>query len=265
MDSSQLGHAGDFGSLAHYADPAYYDLTYRERQHDVDYYVALGRATPDHRVLEYGCGSGRITLPLANAKVRVTAVDLSGPMLATLTRRLAEAPAVVRERVAVHRADMRTFDCDERFSLVIAPFNTLLHLYEPDEMFAFLRQVRKHLAEGGRFVFDVSVPQVADMSHEPDEVLESPAFVDPTTGARVRYSERFEYDPIRQLLVIWMQFQPEDGSEGWTVPLVHRQYFPQELKAILMAAGFTRIEFVSDFSTEAPGPYTDSLVVLCAG
>jgi SAM-dependent methyltransferase len=263
MDSSHLGHAGDFGALAHYSDPAYYDLTYHERQHDVAYYVGLARSLSDRRVLEYGCGSGRVTVPLANAKVEVTAVDLSVPMLNALSRRLAEGPQCVRERVSVHRADMRDFDCDAQFPLVIAPFNTVLHLYEPEEMFAFLAKVRKHLAPSGRFVFDVSMPQAADLSHDPEEVLESPPFVDPTTGVTVRYSERFEYDPIRQLLVVWMQFLPEDGSEGWTVPLSHRQYFPQELKGLLLAAGFQKIEFQSDFSAEAPGPYTDSLVVLC--
>jgi SAM-dependent methyltransferase len=263
MDSNALGHAGDFGALAHYADPAYYDLTYKDRQHDVAYYVALARALPDRRVLEYGCGSGRITIPLAQAKVAVTAVDLSTPMLNTLSRRLAEGPAQVRERVSIHRADMRQFECDEQFPLVIAPFNTVLHLYEPEEMLAFLAKVRKHLAPNGRFVFDVSVPQPGDLSRDPSEAFEAPPFVDPTTGVTIRYSERFEYDPIRQLLVIWMQFEPEDGSEGWTVPLTHRQYFPQELKTLLLAAGFHHIEYQSDFSLEAPGPYTDSLVVLC--
>jgi len=263
MDSAHLGHAGDLGSLAHYADPAYYDLTYRERQHDVAYYVSLARSTPDKRVLEYGCGSGRVTLPMAQARVQVTAVDLSAPMLAALGQRLAEVPAQVRERVTVHRADMRVFAASERYSLVIAPFNTVLHLYEPEEMFAFLAQVKKHLSPDGQFVFDVSMPQAQDLSHDPDEVLDADSFIDPTSGIRTGYSERFEYDPIRQLLVVWMQFSPEDGSPGWTVPLAHRQYFPQELKAVLLAAGFRRIEFESDFSSEPPGPHTDSLVVRC--
>ncbi|MGC4067639.1 MAG: class I SAM-dependent methyltransferase [Polyangiaceae bacterium] len=263
MDSSSLGHAGDFGSLAHYADSAYYDLTYRERKHDVDYYVALARRTPDLRVLEYGCGSGRVTIPMANARCSVTAVDLSMPMLNALQRKLAELPDQVRARVCVHRDDMRSFSIEERFSLVIAPFNTVLHLYEPEEMSAFLERVRAHLAPNGRFVFDVSVPKAADLDHDPSESLEADPFVCPTTGKRVRYSEQFEYDPIRQLLVVWMNFEPEDGSPSWTVPLTHRQYFPQELKAILLSAGFRDIEFFSDFSEEPPGSYTDSLVISC--
>jgi SAM-dependent methyltransferase len=263
MDSSSLGHAGDFGSLAHYADPAYYDFTYRDRRHDVDFYVALGRSLTDRRILEYGCGSGRITVPLCQAKINVTAVDLSAPMLNALSKRLADAPSQLRERATVHRADMLQFDCDLQFPLVIAPFNTVLHLYEPEEMLTFLGKVRKHLAPGGRFVFDVSVPSIEDLGRDPSESFETPPFVDPTTGRSVHYSERFEYDPIRQLLIVWMTFEPEDGSPSWTVPLTHRQYFPQELKGLLLAAGFRKIEFQSDFSAEAPGPYTDSLVVLC--
>jgi SAM-dependent methyltransferase len=263
MDSALLGHAGDFGSLAHYADPAYYDLTYRERQHDVAFYVALARRTPDRRVLEYGCGSGRVTIPMANARCTVTAVDLSVPMLNALERKLAELPDQVRSRIDVRRDDMRLFTCEGRFSLVIAPFNTVLHLYEPEEMFAFLERVRRHLAPGGQFVFDVSVPKAADLDHDPSEILEAEPFICPTTGKRIQYSERFEYDPIRQLLVVWMHFEPEDGSPSWTIPLCHRQYFPQEVKALLLSAGFRDIEFHSDFSEEPPGAYTDSLVISC--
>ncbi len=101
------------------------------------------------------------------------------------------------------------------------------------------------------------------VERDPSEVLVSPPFVDPTTGILTNYSEQFEYDPIRQLLVVWMQFEPVDGSPGYTIPLTHRQYFPQELRAILLSAGFTDIEYRSDFSTEPPGPQTDSLVVSC--
>lgn len=263
MDRDSLGHAGDFGALAHYSDPQYYDLTYGERKHDVAYYVTQARSAGDGRVLEYGCGSGRITLPMAQAKASVTAVDLSAPMLSALSRRLAEGPKQLRDRISLHRADMRAFETDERFSLILAPFNTLLHLYEPEEMFTFLAKVRKHLAKDGRFIFDISVPQPADLGRDPTEVFESEPFIDPTTGVRTGYDERFEYDPIRQLLVVWMRFTPEDGTTGYTIPLCHRQYYPQEIKGLLLAAGFRDISFESDFSTEPPGPYTDSLVVTC--
>jgi len=258
-----LGHAGDFGSLAHYADPAYYDLTYRERRHDVAYYVNLARGCQG-RVLEFGCGNGRITLPMAQAGAQVTAVDLSKPMLNDFERRLAVAPRELRRRIRLHHADMRTFRDEERYALIIAPFNTVLHLYEPEEFLEFLRRVRERLLDGGRFVFDVSLPQASDLCHDPTERLDSPPFTHPETGEVFFYSERFEYDPIRQLLVVWMQFTPRDGGDAFTIPLVHRQYYPQELRGLLGCAGFSDIHFSSDFSAEPAGPHTDSLVIECA-
>jgi SAM-dependent methyltransferase len=258
-----LGHAGDFGSLAHYADPAYYDLTYRDRRHDVEFYVGAARGCPDRRVLEFGCGSGRITLPMAQAGAEVTAVDLSRPMLNDLERRLSSIPLAVRRRIHPHHADMRAFRNEEQYSLIIAPFNTVQHLYEPEEFLGFLQRVRERLAEGGKFVFDVSLPQAADLCRDPSECLESPPFTHPETGEVYSYSERFEYDPIRQLLVVWMQFTPQNGGESFTIPLAHRQYYPQELRGLLGCAGFSRVRFFSDFSTEPAGPHTDSLVVEC--
>lgn len=259
-----LGHAGDFGSLAHYADPAYYGLAYGDRLDDVEFYVRLARQCPDRRVLEYGCGNGRVTLPMAQAGAVVTAVDLSKPMLDDLERRLAALPASIRQRVHAHRCDMRHFQTEERFALVLAPFNTVLHLYEPEEFLEFARTVRSQLADGGRFVFDASLPQPGDLSRPRDEWLECPDFEQPQTGEMFAYAERFEYDPIRQLLVIWMQFTPKDGSEPFVVPLTHRQYYPQELRALLACAGFSRVEFSSDFTQEPPGAHTDSLVIECA-
>jgi SAM-dependent methyltransferase len=259
-----LGHAGDFGSLAHYADPAYYDLAYRDRCHDIDYYVALARSRLEGRILEYGCGNGRITLPMAQAGASVLGVDLSKPMLGDLERRLGSAPASLRERIELCHSDMRSFSTEERFPLILAPFNTVLHLYEPEEFLQFARHVREQLAPRGKFVFDVSLPQPADLCRDPEESLTSPDFTHPRTGEVFGYSERFEYDPIRQLLVVWMQFSPRDGSDGFVIPLTHRQYYPQELRGLLCCAGFSEICFGSDFSAEPPGSYTDSLVVECA-
>jgi SAM-dependent methyltransferase len=258
-----LGRAGDFGSLAHYADPAYYELAYGDRRHDVAFYVKELRACSERRVLEYGCGNGRITLPLAQAGATVVAVDLSKPMLNDLGRRLAAAPPQVRQRVQVHLCDMRSFETGDRFPLVIAPFNTLLHLYEPADFLEFAKRVLRQLAPGGRFLFDVSLPQAADFCRDEDEELEAPDFTHPMTGEVFSYTERFEYDPIRQLLVVWMRFTPKDGSLGFTIPLAHRQYYPQELRGLLGCAGFENVRFLSDFSDEPAGAHTDSLVVEC--
>jgi SAM-dependent methyltransferase len=258
----ELGRTGDAGALAHYSDPAYYTKTYGARRHDVDYYVRLARASGGP-VLEYGVGNGRVALPVAQAGIEVEGVDLSRAMLDDLAASLAKRPAQVRERVRFHHADMRVFASERRFPLVIVPFNGILHLYELADLEAFLARVRAHLEPGGRFVFDFSLPQPGDLARDPERWYGAPRIRHPSTGELVRYDERFEYDPIRQLLLVTTRFTPEAG-DAWTIPLTHRQLFPREVEAFLHYNGFADLVFSADFGDQPADAATDSVVVSCA-
>ena len=257
-----FGAAADDGARGHYDDPAYYAKTYKDRRHDVDYYVRLARESKGP-VLEYGVGNGRIGLHVARAGIQLYGVDLSRPMLTDFEERLAQEPKQVRARVSLAEADMRTYRLGKRVPLVYAPFNCFLHLYTRADVEAFLARVRAHLAPGGRFVFDFSVPHGEDLSRDPERSYGSPRIRHPTTGELVKYAERFEYDRLRQLLLIWMEFEPEDGGKPWKVPLTHRQYFPREVEALLHYNGFTNIFFTADFTDQPADQWVDSMVVSC--
>ncbi|MBN1611240.1 MAG: class I SAM-dependent methyltransferase [Polyangiaceae bacterium] len=258
-----LGVAGDYGSLAHYADPAYYEKAYARRHEDVEYYVRLAEGSAGD-VLEFGVGSGRVALPIARAGRSVVGVDLSEPMLAAFRCRLRDEPREVQGRVRLVRGDMRAVRLRRRFPLVIAPFNTVLHLYSRQEVAQFLDCVRAHLAPGGRFVFDFCVPDLKTLAGDPTRRYGAPSFRDPATGQIVRYAERFEYDPMRQLLLVWMEFTPVAGGAPWTVPLTHRQFFPEEMASLLACNGFVDQTWFGDFRDEPPRRESDWLVVSCS-
>ena len=257
-----FGAAGDDGAKGHYEDPAYYAKTYKDRRHDIDYYVRLARQSKGP-VLEYGVGNGRIALHVARAGVDVYGVDLSRPMLDDFEERLKLEPKQVRARVSLAEGDMREFDLRRRVPLVYAPFNCFLHLYTRPDVEAFLARVKAHLAPGGRFVFDFSVPHGEDLSRDPERSFGSPKIRHPTTGELVKYAERFEYDRLRQLLLIWMEFEPEEGGKPWKVPLTHRQFFPREVEALLHYNGFSDIFFTADFTDQPADQWVDSMVVSC--
>jgi SAM-dependent methyltransferase len=257
-----FGAAGDDGARGHYDDPAYYAKTYKDRRHDIDYYVRLARESKGP-VLEYGVGNGRIALHVARAGIEVFGVDLSRPMLDDFEERLKLEPKQVRARVSLAQGDMREHQLGKRVPLVYAPFNCFLHLYTRPDVEAFLARVRAHLAPGGRFVFDFSVPHGEDLSRDPERSYGSPRIRHPTTGELVKYAERFEYDRLRQLLLIWMEFEPEDGGKPWKVPLTHRQFFPREVEALLHYNGFTDIFFTADFTDQPADQWVDSMVVSC--
>jgi SAM-dependent methyltransferase len=252
----------EVGSLAHYEDPAYYTATYARRIEDVAFYVALAQRTGGP-VLEYGVGNGRIALPIARHGIDVVGVDHSKPMLGALRARLTEEPTVVRRRVRVVRGDMRRVKLRRRFPLVLCTFNTALHLYSREDVERFLARVREHLAPRGRFVVDLSVPRAADLARDGSKPFHAPRFRHPTAGVVVTNREHFDYDPIRQVLFVSMEFEPfapaprpqeERGrpnaqakprltAGGWVTPLAHRQFFPQEWAALLHYNGF-RVERV---------------------
>jgi SAM-dependent methyltransferase len=248
-------------TLAHYDDPAYYRRAYARRTADVDYYVDLASRVRG-KVLEYGCGNGRITLPMARVGCPVVGVDLSRPMLDDLEARLVREPREVRERVRWIEADMRELVLRERFELVICPFNAFLHLYERVDVEAFLARVRRHLAPKGRFVFDVSVPDATELARPAGKPYRTRPFVYPELG-RVRYTERFDHDPLRQILFVSMEFEPESGAPAFVTPLAHRQFYPKELEALLHYNGFDVVEMVGDF---AGPPAADScgIAYVCA-
>ncbi len=250
------------GTAAHYEDPAYYTKTYARRTDDVRYYVDLAVASGG-QVLEYGCGNGRITLPVARAGVRITGVDLSAPMLGDLREQLGREPRDVSSRVSLRRGDMRALRLGRRFPLVICPFNAFLHLYTRSDVERFLARAREHLTPRGELVFDVSMPEPAELARDPAKAYATPRFRYPGDPGIVRYTERFDYDKLRQVLFVAMEFAPVLGGDPWMTPLAHRQFYPQELEALLHYNGFRIAALRGDFSEEAATKDSSTLILHC--
>ncbi len=244
-------HQLEAGSSAHYEDPGYYSFNYRRRQDDVAYYVAHA-ARVRGPILEYGVGNGRIALPIARAGGSVLGVDLSKPMLEDLRARLAAEAPEVRKRLRLRAADMRSFRSQQQFGAVYCAFNTALHLYTRQDVERFLAGVHQHLAPGAEFVCDLSVPVAEDLARDPNRAYRAPRFKHPSAGL-VKYQEYFDYDPIRQILFVAMDFTPVDGRESFMTPLAHSQFYPREWEALLHYNGFRVTALYGDF---AGGPLT---------
>jgi hypothetical protein len=173
-------------------------------------------------------------------------------------------PPDVASRIHLRRGDMRRLQLGRRFPLVICPFNAFLHLYTRSDVEAFLARAREHLTARGELVFDVSMPEPAELSRDPARAYASPRFRYPGERAGlVRYAERFDYDKLRQVLFVSMEFSPATGGEPWMTPLAHRQFYPQELEALLHYNGFRIAALRGDFSGAAATNEASTLVLHC--
>jgi len=266
LPASLIEDLVDAGSREHYADAALYDYEYRRRRADVVFYRELARKRLGERgrILELGAGSGRVTIPLARAGHDVVAVDTSPAMLAKLRARVAALPTAVAKRITVVQGDLRDFSVVRKFPLVIAVFNVLEHLYTRPEVDACLRRVAAHLAPGGAFAFDVQLPDLAWLIRDPHKRWARTRFTDPTTRRAMLYSTNHDYDPIGQIALIRLYYEPVDGK-GPTkiVKLSQRKFFPAELEALIAHAGLRLIERYGDFGWRALDGNAESQVLVC--
>ncbi|MDQ3339851.1 MAG: methyltransferase domain-containing protein [Myxococcota bacterium] len=256
----------DNGSREHYSDAALYDYEYRRRRADVTFYreFAKRQLGGPGRILELGAGSGRVTIPLARDGHTIVGIDQSGAMLGRLRSRALALPASVAKRVSVLEGDLRGFRAPGKYPLAIAAFNVLEHLYTRGEIGACLRCIADHLEPGGIFAFDVQLPDLAWLIRDPAKRWAKTRFTDPTTKRAMFYSTNHDYDPISQIAVIRLYYDPVDGKGGGhVVQLTQRKFFPAELEALVAHAGFRVLERYGDFSFGPLDGRAESQVLIC--
>src|SRR5713226_6914921 len=106
---------------------AYYDGASTGLPGDVEFYVEEARKAGSP-VLEIGCGTGRILLPIAEAGISIVGLDLAPPMLDIARQKVARLPAETQARIGLLEGDMRDFALKRRFNLVLIPYRAFLHL-----------------------------------------------------------------------------------------------------------------------------------------
>jgi SAM-dependent methyltransferase len=228
---------------AFYSHARLYDLMFPGGGPAVDFYRAAARQ--GGRVLELGCGTGHKLIPIAADGHPCVGLDFSADMLAEAGRK-ADARGATVEWI---RGDMRAFDLGRTFDLVFIAANSLLHLHAAEDLVRCFRSVRRHLAPGARFVFDVFNPSVRLLA-EADGVRrtrESLSFTDPDRGdVSVDVVER--YDAAAQVTRGTWHLSTDAEPDFVVVPLDIRSIFPQELPLLLELGGLRLVERLGDWS-----------------
>lgn len=217
---------------------------------DIAFYTrhALTASGP---VLELGCGTGRITLPLVRAGCEVAGIDVSRRMLDALERKAAVLLGPQeRGRLRVHCVDMRNFDLGTVFPIVICPFSAFNYVVEDREHELVLACIHRHLRARGIFVMDTFI------SHY-DVLVRSDAHVyldyrrDRGDGTVLQREKAIHKDLSVQVNLVertYSVFGP-DGSLMRRIVTRERirYFFRHELRQLLESCGFEVLEQCSDF------------------
>ena len=231
----------------------YYDTSplVSNRKQDLAFYLEQAAASRGP-VLELGCGTGRIAIPIAESGVSVTGLDISKKMLERAEHKRSSLAPERRDLLRLIHGDMTSFDLREQFPLITIPFRPFQHLLSVEAQLNCLTCARRHLADGGRLVMDFFQTDGARM-HDP-KFLEAHFVAEyEMPGARkVRLFERIvAFHRAEQCNDVEMAFevaQPGGLMERHVFAFTFRYFFRYEVEHLLARCGFRLLETFGDFN-----------------
>ena len=227
-------------NLVEYSDPQIYDLENNRFEPDGPFLLEIARKA-GNPVLELGCGTGRLTIPMARYGVEITGLDIVQGMLDRAKQKAGDLS------IQWVLADVRSFHLDRTFRMVFESGSVFQHMLTRADQEAFLARVHEHLDDAGLFVFGSFFPHPEQLE---DVEVEQEWFSTPhPKGWEIRVSGTECYDALRQVKVetAYRRWKDTEGREVIKVaPLALRYNFPQELEALLHYNGFTIVERYGD-------------------
>ncbi|MEK7278316.1 MAG: class I SAM-dependent methyltransferase [Chloroflexota bacterium] len=254
----------------------FYDLENADFVEDLDFWVGLAKGAAERgAVLELGCGTGRVTQQIARAGINIVGIDNSEAMLALCRAKLARKPELAA-RATLLLGDMTNFDLTAHrgykpllrddlttrlldystIGLVIAPFNTFMHLLTTAEQLALLTCARKHLQTGGKLALDLTNPVPAYVDTNESLTLER-TFRDDENDLTIQQFSTIRIDRALQIAHIVWQYDAiaVDGTvKRALAPLDLRYTFPAEMGLLLERTGFRLAHLYGDYDET---PLTD--------
>ena len=225
---------------------------------DMEFYLDSCRSARG-KILELGCGTGRILISAAAAGCEIVGLDISEHMLGKCREKLHSRPKEVQARTQIVQGSMTDFDLEETFKLVIIPCRPFHHLVPVADQIASLRCVHRHLAEDGRLVLEVF--QVDPMKmHAAFTAEESEDFswIDLPDGRKFRCTHRIpahhRSEQYNDMEVIYHVAYPDGRTERLVQAFPFRYFFRYEVEHLLARCGFKIAELFGDFDKS---PLTD--------
>jgi len=198
------------------------------------------------QVLELGCGTGRISIPLARSGVDLVGVDRSEPMLARARVRASRIRALKSRIPSFVRADIRSLPFKRaRFPMVLAPYGILQSLIRERDLTDTLESVARVMPRGGTFGIDL-VPDVPNWREYRNKVqLRGTA----KGGARLTLIESVRQDRRRRLTTFEQRYLERRGRTKAThrFELTFRTLTVAQMSARLERAGFRVDTVLGDY------------------
>jgi SAM-dependent methyltransferase len=230
-----------------YRDGKHYDAL-NNFDYDIPFYFDLIKLFGEP-ILDLGCGTGRITIPIAKNGHKIIGIDSSKKMLDEAMQK-AQSSSLTIDFI---ESDIRNFDLPERFSLILLTFNTICHLYDFESIFSTFTCIKKHLKPGGRLIIDVFNPDLSFLSRDENIKSKRATYKNPYNAGNVEITQSNFYSKKEQTNYNKWFFKM-DGKE-FEQELNKRVFFPQEIDNYIR---FLNMEIENKYGDFQRSPFADN-------
>jgi SAM-dependent methyltransferase len=257
-----------------YERPRDYDLEHAGDDEDIGFYFDLVTALRPRRIMELASGSGRVTIPLARLAAtlqsQLVGLDNSAQMLAVARDKHGALHPDAAARLAFVEGDIRDWQTDAPFDLIIAPCSSLSHLVSLDDQIAAWRCAFANLVPGGRFVADVSTANLAacaeSMQVPPRVAVELDLDArDPLTNERLLRYRTLRYlahEQRAQIRFLYDKFPNGEAADRYVSDFDCHVYFPRELELLFRLTGFQVEARYGDYQRRPFGASSRQLIMI---
>ena len=242
----------------------WYDIFYSGADPaELNFYQGICKAIQGP-ILEIGVGTGRVSLPLAQAGMEIVGIDLFKPML-KVAQRKALAVAPLKGSLNLIQADMRNFDLQRQFPIVIMPARTLLLATTEEEQLRTLCCAANHLTSGGTMAFNLFYPDPEMLAEDPEEefLLE---VVEKPEGGRYVLTAKNHFDTVTQLnhgtQIAEELDQNGNSLRRQELDVLVRYLHPEQVINLCDLVGLEILEMWGDFEGHELNENSEEIVVL---
>ena len=210
----------------------------------------------DAKVLELGCGTGRVLVPLANCCGYIHGIDVSEVMLSICREKLRKA-GIPSNKAYVETANITDFVLDREFNLIIAPYRVFQNLETDKEVEGFFKCVRRHLDPDGFCILNVFKPWGLDkIRPEWSSEKEHFCWEVPCQSGKITCHERRRQINTSPLVLypeaIYRRYEDNVLVDEAVLKIVMRCYYPEEFEKLITEYGF---EIINRWGGYAKEPY----------
>ncbi|MCC6453469.1 MAG: class I SAM-dependent methyltransferase [Caldilineaceae bacterium] len=240
----------------------FYDEDYRHYDEDIEAIVHLAQEM-DGPVLELGCGTGRLLLPLVAAGLPVTGVDISPALLALARAKLGKVPH--GDRVTLVEADLRDLTLPQRdYAFAFCTSNTLMHLADAADQLTALERAATHLRPGGLLMLDLFHPDIARLVevHGVMELADQWLREDGTEVMKWSVRTLDLAEQLQETLFIYEEIGPDGSVRRTRCPFTLRFLWRNEAELMLRLAGLQVEAVWGDFEGTPYDNQSEHLILL---